>query len=169
VAQISSSRKGWYVGAWTRLGWAETIIKLAAHAVAGVALLYAIFTGVYTTPQGLRFVEAVILGFLSLGLVFAIFDRFLQREIVAMVFVIVNNIAHWGMFYALFTQPGPGLLLPIFALLMLIGDLVKLRFLAVTDFILHAYPSVPRWMPFFFTGIFIVGYTLLILLGFATA
>jgi hypothetical protein len=161
-------RSGWYVADWTPIGWAETIIKLVAHAFAGIALIYALLSGTYVAPEGGRFVEVAILAFLSLGLTIAIFDRFLQREIVAMLFAIVNNIAHWGMVYALLTQPGPGLLLPIFALLMLIGDIIKLRFLAVTDFILHTYPGVPRWIPFFFVGIFIVGYTLLILIGFGT-
>jgi hypothetical protein len=31
---------------------------------------------------------------------------------VAMVFVLLNNLGHWGMVFALATMPGPGALLP---------------------------------------------------------
>lgn len=51
-----------------------------------------------------------------------------------MVFVLINNLGHWGMVYALLTVPGPVALLLAFAALMLAGDLVKLVFLRVHDF-----------------------------------
>ncbi|MGA8206062.1 MAG: hypothetical protein WB812_16225, partial [Woeseiaceae bacterium] len=96
---------------------------------------------------------------------FAIVERFMQREIIAMVFVLINVVAHWGMVYALLTEPGPGSLLPLFALFMLIGDLIKLRFFSVTDFIAHTYSTVPIWLPYALVGFYIVGYTALILLS----
>jgi hypothetical protein len=40
---------------------------------------------------------------LSLGLLVAIYDRILEREIIAMVFVILNNLGHWGITAALLT------------------------------------------------------------------
>ena len=165
MVQENPVRKTWYVGDWTGLGWAETIVKLIAHAVAGIALIYALASGTYVIPDDLTFLEVLILGALSLGLTFAIVERFMQREIIAMVFVIINVIAHWGMVYALLTEPGPGSLLPLFALLMLIGDLIKLRFFSVTDFIAHSYSTVPIWLPYVMVGIFIAGYAALILLS----
>lgn len=78
-----------------------------------VALVQALSGSTFARPNGLRLV---------------------QREIVAMVFVLINDLGHWGMVYALLTVPGPVALLLAFAALMLAGDLVKLVFLRVHDF-----------------------------------
>jgi hypothetical protein len=39
-------------------------------------------------------------------LVAATFDRLAEGEIVAMIFVAVNNLCHWGMVVALASEPG---------------------------------------------------------------
>lgn len=167
MAQKLKTQTGFYIGQWGALGWAETIIKLGAHILALIALLYALLYGSYTIPQGWRFIQVMILGFLSFGLTIAFFDRIIQREIISIIFGIVNAIAHWSMVYALMTQPGPGWTLPLFALLMLIGDLIKLRFFALTNYITHTYPGVPVWLPYFLVSVYVVGYGILVMLGFA--
>lgn len=169
MTQTAAARKGWYIGQWGALGWAETIVKLAAHVVAFIALLYAIFYSTYTIPQGGRFIEVVVLAILALGLTLAIVDRVIQREIISIVFILINVAAHWGMVYALMTQPGPGAALPIFALLMAIGDIIKLRFFSLTDFVTHTYPGVPRSALFALVLTSIAAYTILMLLGFGGA
>jgi hypothetical protein len=79
-------------------------------------------------PRGVRLAQFVIQAILSLGLVAAIFDRLIERELVAMVFVAFNNLGHWGVVAALASEPGPGSLLIAFCTLMLIGDLVGSKF-----------------------------------------
>lgn len=108
----------------------------------------------FALPRGLRLAQFVILAFLSLGLVAAIFDRFKEREIVAMVYVLPNNLGHWGMVVALASVPGPGVLLIAFAGLMLLGDLVKLMFFRVHDLCVRDTPQV---MLFGLTSVYIVG------------
>jgi len=88
---ITTTPKQWHVGNWSALGWLETVIKAAAF-VAGIsALLSALSGGTFTTPTGGRLVQVLVLGFAALALTGAIVERYMQREIIAMVFVLVNN------------------------------------------------------------------------------
>jgi len=50
--------------------------------------------GAFGLPNGVRLVQWIVLAILSLGLVAAIFDRLAGREIVAMAFVLLNNLGH---------------------------------------------------------------------------
>ena len=85
---------------------------------------------------GFTFVELlvamIVLGLLALGLVAAIADRYADREIVGMVFILGMNVGHIAMLIALARDADAGGFLVAFALLMLAGDLVKLVFLATT-------------------------------------
>jgi len=108
----SSSEKGWHVAHWPPLAWLETAIKLAAITIGIVALVQALSDGTFGLPGGVRLVQWIVLAILSLGLVVAIFYRFAEREIVAMAFVLLNNLGHWGMVIAMTNEPGPGWMLP---------------------------------------------------------
>ena len=158
---MSETVKRWYVAKWHPLAWVETVVKVAAHVVALIALVGAFRRGGWTWPAGANLAQFVVLLVLSLGLVAAIFDRLQAREIVAMAFVVLNNVAHWGMVYALAVPPGPGRLLTVFAALMLAGDLVKLVFLAVSDFTVR---DTPRSVLYGLTLVYVVGYVAILAL-----
>jgi hypothetical protein len=143
------------VARWPALARLETGVKLLALGMGLLALGQALETGVFGLPAGLRLVQFVILVVLSLGLVAAIFDRLAEREIVAMVFVLLNNLGHWGMVVALASEPGPGGLLVGFGLLMLAGDLIKLVFLKVHRFSVRDTPPVVLYG---LTLFYVVGY-----------
>lgn len=130
---------GWHVARWGRLGWIETGVKSLAFLCAYVALASSITTG-WSAPGGVRIVELVLVGVATLGLLAAIGDRLLEREIVAMVFVCFNNLAHLALLGSLVTTDGPGRLLTAFALLMMCGELVKLGFLYSTGFTVRNTP-----------------------------
>jgi hypothetical protein len=151
----------WHVASWPPLAWLETAVKLVALILGVVALVQALVGGAFALPGGLRLAQLIILAFLALGLVAAILDRLAEREIVAMIFVVVNNLGHWGMVVALASEPGPGGLLLAFAGLMLLGDLVKLVFLRVHDFSVR---DTPRVMLFGLTSVYVVGYLVILLL-----
>lgn len=161
--ETEKTGKKWYVAQWPPLAWLETGIKLVAIVVGLVALIQALSSGVLALPSGLRLAQWAVLGLLSLGLLAAIADRVVEREIVAMVFVILNNLGHWGMVIALASEPGPGVLLPLFAGLMLAGDVVKLVFLKAHDFEVR---NTPRAVLFGLTSAYVVGYLVLLLLYF---
>ncbi len=160
---MTEETKRWHVARWHPLAWMETAVKVAAHVIALVALGRALQHGGWTWPDGGRLAQFIALSALSLGLVAAIFDRLAEREIIAMIFVLLNNLAHWGMVVALATRPGPGSLLTYFAALMLIGDLVKLRFLAVTRFTVR---DTPRSVLYGLTLFYVGGYVVILALQF---
>ena len=157
-----TTAKQWHVTNWSALGWLETAIKLIAFGTAFLALIQALSNGIVTAPSGTRLIQVIILAFLSLGLIGAIFERYMQREIIAMIFVLFNNIAHWGMVYALLTLPGPGTLLLIFTGLMLLGDLVKVYWLRVSGF---TQDGRPQSIFYILTGSYVVGYAIILLLA----
>jgi len=124
----------WHFAKWSLLAWLETIVKTIAILFAIVALVNALSSGIFQLPSGVRLAQSIVLGILSLGLVAAIFDRFSRHEIVSMIFVIFNNLGHWGMLIAFTFIPGPAALLVCFSALMLVGDLVKLASFKLDNF-----------------------------------
>ncbi len=154
----SLAPRSWHITRWPFLAWLETIIKLVALAIGITAGVSALSAANFAFPAGLRLVQFVILIILSLGLVTAVFDRIADREIIAMIFVVLNNMGHWGMVLGL-TVASERLLL--FSGLMLVGDLVKLWFIRVHNFTVRDFsPRVVYALTLFYVG----GYVLLILL-----
>ena len=152
----------WHVAKWSSLAWLETIIKSIAILIGIAALVNALSNGTFELPPGVQLAQSVVLGILSLGLVAAIFDRLSQRDIVSMVFVIFNNLGHWGMLIALAFIPGPAALLVYFSVLMLVGDLVKLASFKMDKFSLSGVSSTTLYG---LTGFYVVGYAILLMLG----
>jgi hypothetical protein len=130
----------WHVARWGTLGWIETGFKSCAFLCAYAALATSITTA-WLAPRGVRVAELVLIGIATVGLLAAIGDRLLEREIVAMVFVCFNNLAHMALFASLVTTAGPGGLLTAFAVLMTCGELVKLQFLRSTGFTVRNTPT----------------------------
>jgi hypothetical protein len=149
------------VVSWSPLAWVETAIKLAAIAIGIAALVQALSGGTLGLPGGIRLVQWIVLVILSLGLVVAIVDRLTEREIVAMAFVLMNNLGHLGMVIALASEPGPGWMLPALAALILLGDLVKLVFLKVHSFTVR---DTPKAVLYGLTSVYVAGYLLILLL-----
>ncbi|MBN2471073.1 MAG: hypothetical protein JXN59_10140 [Anaerolineae bacterium] len=155
-----TSSKTWHIASWHPLAWVETVIKLAAFAVAIPAGARALGAGGLALPGGETLAQFVILAVLALGLLAAIYDRWLEKEIIAMGFVVLNNLAHWGMVLALAAPINAPLV--AFAGLMLLGDLVKLVFLRTADF---AVRDTPQRVLYSLTLFYVVGYLLLLLIA----
>ncbi len=147
----------WHLGDYGPLGWAETAVKTAAFVCAYLAFGHALSRSLHS-PAGFRLVELALLGVAELGLVAAIGDRLVEREITAMVFVVFNNAAHLGMLYAVLAIPGPGLLLSLFCALMVVGESIKLVWLRTTGF------TVREAAPLLVQGL-VAGYALLYLVA----
>lgn len=151
----------WHIAGWSPLAWLETVIKLFALFLAILTAYRAIGHWSFEWPSGIQLIELIIMFVLSVGLAGAVSDRVQQREIIAMGFVLLNNLGHWGMTYTLATVPGPGSLLSVFALLMLVGDLVKLVFLRLETFSVR---DLPRSVLFGLTAFYIAGYAAIIIM-----
>ena len=124
----ATAEHGWHIGDYHPLAWAETAVKAVAFVVAYVAFVHALDRGLHS-PSGIRIAELVLLGAAELGILLTIVDRVLERELIAIGFVLFNNAAHASMLYALLAIPGPGGLLSLFCALMLGGEVIKLRWL----------------------------------------
>ena len=153
--------EGWYIAKWSPLAWLETIIKSIAILIGIAALANALSNGTFELPSGVRLAQFVVLGIRCLGLVAGIFDRLSRREIVSMVFVLFNNLGHWGLLIALAFVPPPIALLVYFSVLMLAGDLVKLASFKVDNF---TQSGVSPATLYGLTGFYIVGYAILLAL-----
>lgn len=147
------------MAAWPPLAWLETIIKLLALALGIDALLGALAAGSFALPAGPALLQFLILLLLSLGLLAAIADRLAGREIIAMIFVLINNLGHWGMTLAL--AAGVTVSLAAFAGLMLLGDLVKIWFIRRHQFTVRGYSAA---LLYGLTSTYILGYAALLLL-----
>ena len=123
--------RGWYRAGWGPLGLLETVLKGAAFICAYAAALGS--DGGVDLPGGARLGILVLLIVAELGLLLAIGDRWIEREVTAAVFVVFNNVAHLAMILAVLRGVSSGWILA-FALLMLAGELVKIVFLRTTGF-----------------------------------
>ena len=155
----NSQQKSWRVGNWPALAWLETIIKLIALAIGIVSGITALVNANFSFPSGLLLVQLILLAILALGLLAAIFDRLADKEIVAMVFVVINNLGHWGMVLGILGSSAA--MLPWFAGLMLLGDLVKVVFIRVHKFTVREYGQRVLVR---LTAVYITGYFLILLL-----
>jgi hypothetical protein len=129
----ATPERTWHVGTYEPLAWAETAVKAVAFVVAYIAFVQAL-QRTLRSPDGIHIAELAFLGMAELGLLAAIGDRLIERELIAVGFVGFNNAAHLGVLYALLAVPGPGGLVSLFCLLMLTGEIVKIAWLRTTHF-----------------------------------
>ena len=155
-----TDKKVWHVASWPLLAWAETAVKGVALFIAIITFFQAWAVGNFSWPSGIRLAQFIVLGILSLGLLVAIVDRYLEREIIAILFVMLNNVGHWGVLLALTTNLA-SLPLLAFAGLMLLGDLIKLQFLRVHNFIVR---DTPPAILYGLTTFYVIGYSVLLIL-----
>jgi len=100
---------------------------------------------------------------MSVGLFGAIFERLDQREIGSMVFVLLNNLGHWGLLLALASGlSGSGLVIA-FSALMLSGDSTKLAFFATSEFTIR---NAAKALVLTVISLFALGYAITLALGF---
>jgi hypothetical protein len=156
----TSSTRSWYVSHWPPLAWLETALKLAALLLGMIAGWQALATPDLQLPSGLRLVAWIVLVILSLGLLVAIIDRWTERELVAMVFVVFNNLGHWGLAISMLASSWPGGTLLPFAILMLLGDLVKVAFIRKHQFTVRGNTTTTL---IGLTSVYIIGYAILVL------
>jgi hypothetical protein len=155
-----TQQKTWHFAQWPALGWLETVIKLVALAIGINAGLRALSSGNWQFPRGWLLAALILLGILSLGLIAAIYDRWMDKELLAMGFVIINNLGHWGMVLSLLAPDWSKPSLLAFSGLMLAGDMVKVWFIQRHNFTVREYTGDVLIR---LTAVYITGYILIIL------
>lgn len=151
TAPWSHQQPGWHIADWGWWGWTETTVKLVAIVV---ALAAAAEAGAWSIPSTHR-VPFVVLVAIAIGYLGTGVDRFLDREVVAMIFVVLMIFGHWGIVFAMGRTGWPAASVRTFAGLMLLGDLIKLGFFATTGTRVRSLPSA---VPITMTGLLAAGY-----------
>lgn len=155
-----NQKSGWHVSSWSFLGWLETIIKLFAFLCAYYLLFRAFGVSGTSIPFGLPLIIWVIQVLLSVGLLAAIADRLQYKDIISMIFLIFNILAHWSIVFVFLKGFANNFWVILFWALMLAGDLVKMIFLRTTDFSVR---NVSKSVLYGLTLFYIGGYVLMLL------
>jgi len=153
---------GWHVAPMGWLEWLETGLKAAAMAIAFVLIARAIASGALSFSAGSADMQARILRWMAIALAIAIVDRLQQREITSIVFVVVNDLAHWSMYLALLNGLSPAAPVVAFCALMAAGDVTKIVFFSTTGYTVRGLPR-----PLLIGGVvaFVVGYLVILALS----
>ena len=137
------------------LGWVETLIKLSAFSVAyGALAMFAPEAPALSWPtgaaDGARLIAAIIL---ISGLVVGIYDRILDHELFAMLFIFANLGAHGCYIYSVLAG-FPATILWIFPALMLLGDTVKITSIKLYNMRVR---DIPQQILYILTGVYLLG------------
>jgi len=131
---MQNSAQGWHVAEWGLWGWVETILKVIAL-VAGIAAFFGSNSANPLTFGGNPHLAAVILlALLTLLSVVALGLRFQQKEIISLIFGVVNLLGHLGLLIALLRLPDSMTLALVFGIFYTAGQLTKLQFLNVSGY-----------------------------------
>jgi hypothetical protein len=138
-----TGQTGWHRAAWNALGWTETGVKLIAIAVAVTA---AAAGGNWRVPAShappFWLITAVAIGYVG-----TVMDRWMDREIVAVLFVVLVLSGHWSLVYAMGGPTWPAAAVRWFTGCMAIGDAVKVLYFLRTGARVRNLPhSVPIMM-----------------------
>jgi len=126
--------KSWHVANWGTLGWLETGLKAISIFVGFVAFSQTTSSAsiqIVDIPHGL---SIAILGLMTLLVSTIILLRFSQREIISVMFAVLNTLGHAGMLYFVIYMPANSLLPFVFGIGYVLGELVKQRFLTTTGY-----------------------------------
>jgi len=141
-----SGQTSWHVARWGMAGWVETAIKLVAIFFAITA---ALDDGAWAVPASHR-LAFWTLSAVTIAYVVAVADRWIDRELVALAFVLAMIAGHASLVYAMGRAEWPARPVRVFAGLMLLGDLVKLATFVHTGTRVR---DLPRAVPIAMTAV----------------
>ncbi len=126
---------GWHVANWGFWGWLETGLKLVGI-VAGFIVFFSTSSANGLTIGGNPHLAAVILtALLALAMIGVVFVRISQKELVSIAYSIINAFGHLALLIALLRIPPQTTLPIIFAVMFILGELAKQRFLAISGYV----------------------------------
>jgi hypothetical protein len=128
------STQGWHTAEWGVWGWAETIVKLVGIGAGMLAFIQSDSSRAFVVGGNPHLAAVILLALLVLLTVGALAIRFGQREVISMIFAVLNFLGHVGLLIALLRVPDQRTLPIVFGVAFVLGELVKQRFLAVTGY-----------------------------------
>ncbi len=133
MSTVTSKPQGFYLAPWGVWGWAETAVK-------GIGIIIGILAFLATSSISTLMISGnpelgavIVVSLFTLISLAIIGARFMQRELVSIVYAIANFIGHAAMLIALLRGVDP--IYPIlFAIAFVVGEFVKQQFLRVSGF-----------------------------------
>lgn len=132
--QKTTQSQGWHTAQWGTWGWAETILKLIGVAFGILAFFQSNAANELTIGGNPRLAAVLLMGLLTLFSVTQVGIRFFQKEVVSMVFAVLNFLGHAALLMALLRVPTNLTLALLFGVFYLLGGLVKIQFLRATGY-----------------------------------
>ncbi len=126
------STQGWHTAHWGTWGWAETILKLIAIVAGLIAFVQSL--GEIVVGGNPHLAAVIVLALLSLASVGQVVIRLTQREIISVIFAVLNLLGHFGLLIALLRVPPDNTLAIVFGVFYVLGQLTKVQFLRVTGY-----------------------------------
>lgn len=124
---------GWHVKNWNALGWLETAIKLGGIASAAVGAVTMVGSeGLELSGVDYGVVAVAVL--LSLGAVFQLVLRVKQKELISLVFAVVNLSGHAALLWVVVYASAASWVPVAFGSAYVVGELIKQRFLAASGY-----------------------------------
>jgi hypothetical protein len=124
----------WHTAEWGTWGWAETILKLIAIGAGIFAGVGVLSGGEFMLGGNPRLAAVILLALLTLGAVLQVVIRYGQREIISLIFAVLNLLGHSGLLIALLRAPDQRTLPILFGVFYVLGQVVKLQFLRVSGY-----------------------------------
>lgn len=130
----SSTSQGWHIANWGTWGWIETILKLIGIGAGMLAFFNSASDAPLVIGGNPKLIAVILVALMTAGMVLAIGLRFTQKEIISIVFSVLNALGHAGLLVALLRIP-PDMTLPlVFSVFFVLGELAKYRFMSTTGY-----------------------------------
>lgn len=155
-------RTSWHVAPMAPLEKLETGLKVIAIVIAAAVFFQTRWASGGTEVAGSLAIQTRIVRVMAIGLAIAILDRLQQRELVSITFVVFNDLAHWGMYFALASGLASTVGVVAYCAFMMAGDIAKIVFFATTDYTVRRAPK-----PLLLAGVaaFVVAYGVVLVLA----
>ena len=130
----TTQAQGWHTVEWGTWGWAETILKLIGLAFGVLAFFRSNPANELVVGNNPHLAAVVIVAILTLFSVGQVGIRFTQKEIVSMIFAVLNFLGHAALLVAMLRVPTDLTLPVLFGVFYALGGIVKVQFLRVTGY-----------------------------------
>jgi|GEM_PF-804965 len=132
--QQAAVPQGWHVASWGTWGWIETGLKRVAIGAGLLAFLTSNAANPLVVGGNPELGAVILMGLMVLFTIVPLVLRFRQQEVISMIYAILNFLGHVGLFVALLRVIDSPVLPLVFAGLMVLGELAKQRFLAISGY-----------------------------------
>ena len=126
---------GWHVANWGFWGWLETGLKGIGIIAGFIAFFNTSSISGFIIGGSPRLAAVILVALLALAMVGVVFVRITQKELISIGYSILNAFGHLALLVALLREPTQTTLPIIFAVMFILGELAKQRFLAISGYV----------------------------------